>query len=161
MTDSGFDAAIVARYVLAAVFLTAGLGKLLKLRHFSAALMSGGILGSSLRVAVMIGIPAIEALLPIWLVSAADPTAATLATLAVLTMLSAYVVLLRWKGRDPACGCFSAKGRISDRILSRNAGLGCLAAASLFPGIGALLCATGAGLIAFSSAPGLNRQVPA
>ena len=122
-------ALLLARLVLAGVFVVAGVAKLADLRASRAAMADFGIPGP-LAPVFAVAVPLAELTLAILLVPVA--TAAVAATLALLMLagFTAGVAVNLARGRAPECNCFgSLSGRpIGPGTLVRNVALMALAA---------------------------------
>lgn len=109
-------AAVVARVVLAAVFLWAGLLKLMALPPARDALAGFGING---RVGLAVGwtLPVVEIVVALALIWPATALAGAVVSLLLLAAFTALVFVTLRRGAAPPCNCF---GAISARPIDRS-----------------------------------------
>jgi uncharacterized membrane protein YphA (DoxX/SURF4 family) len=100
------ELAVVARFVLAAVFLTAGVAKVSRRTEFADAVRNYDLVPERLSLVIGRLLPAVEVLLGAMLFAGiALPEAAAVTGVALLTFSAAIVVNLL-RGREIDCGCF-------------------------------------------------------
>ena len=100
------DLAVVARFALAAVFLSAGVAKVSRRSEFADAVRNYDLLPEQLSLVTGRLLPVVEVLLGAMLFTGiALPEAAGVTGVALLTFSTAIVVNLL-RGREIECGCF-------------------------------------------------------
>jgi uncharacterized membrane protein YphA (DoxX/SURF4 family) len=152
---------LAVRFVLAFIFIRAGIAKLSDLPDFRIAVANYKILPARLNGAVACGVPAMEVTAGVLLLLGVLPgiTAAFLA--ALLTIFSVGIIINLARGRVFDCGCGgSAPQKISWRHVAVNLALAAFAVAvTLAPPSGLTLLAGPAG--AFSISPPHGSGLPA
>lgn len=127
---------LIARLVLAAVFIVAAIGKLSDLDGTRTTLAAFGVRRG--RAAAAIGLPLVELAIGVLLIPAATARAAALAGLVLLAVFSAAIVLQLRRGSEVECHCFGRvhSAPVSWSLVGRNAAFAALAAFVVVAGPG-------------------------
>ncbi len=96
-------------WLLAAVFLTAGIAKLLSGGDFVLAVWNFELLSMKASKWVAMVLPWIEIALGVWLLVPWQRTLALVASGLLLLFFSAVLFSALWRGIDIACGCFGSE----------------------------------------------------
>lgn len=125
------------RLLLAAVFLTAAVGKLLDREGSKKAAKDFGV-PESLAPTIAIGLPVFEIAIGIMLLPMNYARIGATGAVILLAVFTALMVLQRIKGNAPDCHCFGAVGSepVSGLTIARNLGLTLMAAIVVFVGDG-------------------------
>jgi uncharacterized membrane protein YphA (DoxX/SURF4 family) len=142
----------LGRIAVAIVLLVAGASKVRRLRTFRGALDASRLLSAPGATLVMVGVPAAELLLPIWLLVSVESRAAAWAADLLLAIFTGYVFTLRALRREAPCHCFGNAGRITDPMVGRNLGLMALVSAGIVGRHGVYFIAVGAALSVYWAA---------
>jgi len=126
---------LLARLVLAAVFLVSGIAKLLDLAGSQSAMRSFGVPESSSKIAG-IALPVVEILIAVLLLPVASAKWGALAALALLVAFIAGISYNLSRGRKFDCHCFGqlTSSEIGPSTLIRNVVLGVIALFIVVPG---------------------------
>lgn len=121
-------AVLVARLLLAAVFVVAGVGKLLRREETEATLGKFGV-AEALRSPLAVALPLTELAIAVGLLPAATAPWAGLAAFLLLAAFTVGVARVLRGGEEVECNCFGslAPSRVSGWTLARNGGLMVLA----------------------------------
>jgi peroxiredoxin len=119
---------LIARFALAAIFMVAGVAKLLD-RAGSRAAIAGFGVPKSFASPLSIALPIIELLVAIALIPAASSLWAAWAALLLLAVFIAGIAGVMIRGREAECHCFGQlhSSRVGFATLARNIGLAVVA----------------------------------
>ena len=122
--------AVGFRFLLAALFLVAGLSKLRKRQQFERAVRGYGLLPGRFAPAVASGLPPLEIAAGVLLALGAATTAVATVLLVLLGVFTLAVAVNLARGRQIDCGCFGAgiPRAITWATVARNVGLAAMAA---------------------------------
>src|SRR3954454_8139224 len=115
-------AVLVARLLLAGVFIVAGVGKLADLSGFRATLRGFGVGTRPARIGA-VGLPIAELATAVALLAQPSATWGAVAALLLLIAFTGGIVNALVRGNAPDCGCFGAlqSAPVSRRQVVRNA----------------------------------------
>ncbi|MCS6797378.1 MAG: DoxX family membrane protein [Myxococcota bacterium] len=120
---------LAARLVLAAIFATAAVPKLVQPDAFAAALDNYHLLPAALVGPVAVAVPVVELVLAASLLTGVDARGAAVVAAGLLVVFGVAMASALVRGIDVECGCFG--GRVAARVgvwpIVRNAGLVVLA----------------------------------
>jgi uncharacterized membrane protein YphA (DoxX/SURF4 family) len=138
------DLLLVTRLILAAVFIAAGISKLIAPARDGRALTAFGI-PAALAPAVTIALPVVEVGVGVALVPAASAQRAAVAALLLLCTFTAAIGVSLLRGERPDCPCFGTlrPRPIGPATLARNVALAAAAALVVAEGPGASLARAG------------------
>lgn len=121
-------ASMVARLVLAAVFVVAGLAKLTD-PDTTREMLTGFGVRRNILTAAAVALPLFELAVAAALVAPSAAFAGALAALALLALFTGVIIFNLSRGRRPICNCFGQidPAPIGPKTLARNAGLAALA----------------------------------
>jgi hypothetical protein len=120
-------AAQASRVLIASVLFVAGVAKVRRISRFRTVLEAARLFSAPGVALILFGVPTFELLLPVWLLVAMDSKAPAWAAIALLGGFTAYILTLRFLGRDVPCGCLGGSAKVSDPFVLRNVGLAALA----------------------------------
>jgi hypothetical protein len=140
---------LIARCALAVVLAVAAVSKLADLGSFRKTLAEFDVRPAATRAAAL-AVPLVELALAVLLVPTATARGAALGTLALLAVFCLAIARVLRRGDTPDCGCFGSSDRspISRTTLTRNAGLGAVAALVAITGPGAGVSAAPVAILA-------------
>lgn len=128
---------LVARFVVAGLFLYAAVGKLLDVQTFAVDVTNYRLLPDVAATFVAVVLPSIEVVIAVALVTGLGGRGAALLAAALLAGFTAGMVQALARGIDLECGCFgrAATATVGGWTIARNVGLTALALVPVVSGV--------------------------